>query len=202
MGKITDIKQQQRRENRVIIYVDDSYAFSLSIWQLSELKLKVGQDLNHEEIEKLTNKSEAGKLYDKTINWLAIRPRSRWEIAEFLDRKSKEENLKNKVLTKLDEKGHVNDAEFAQKWIQHRRLLKPMSTYRIKQELIKKRVPRELIDQEIEKDETSDVDTAVDLILKKRKKYSDDKKLMAYLSRQGFHYGTIKEALDRINEST
>ena len=43
--KITNIKQAVKNENRVNVYVDGKYSFSLDIAQLVDFKIKVGQDL-------------------------------------------------------------------------------------------------------------------------------------------------------------
>ncbi len=99
------------------------------------------------------------------------------------------------------EKKYIDDADFAERWVANRRLLKPISKLKLRQELLKKRVPKEIIDQTLNQDETDEKEVLVELIEKKRKisRYQDDRKLMEYLARQGFRYGDIKDALGQIN---
>ncbi|MDX1765712.1 MAG: RecX family transcriptional regulator [Candidatus Saccharimonadales bacterium] len=199
--KITDIKAQQKHQNRVSIDIDGEYSFSLTVWQLGNLKLKIGDELNPAQIEEYKDESNVGKLLDKTLNWLAIRPRSKWEVEDYLSRKTKDLELRNAVYDRVEQGGYIDDHDFAERWVSNRRLLKPMSKYRIKQELIKKRVPKEVIEDTLSKDETDEVEVAKELIIKRQKRYKDQQKLMAYMSRQGFSYGTIKQALSEIEES-
>jgi regulatory protein len=198
MGKITNLKQQVKRKDRVSVYVDGKYSFSLSTWQLGSVGISLGDEITKKQINEFKEKSEFGKLYDRTLMWLMLRPRSHWEVEDYLNRKSDNEASKKEILKRLDEKGYVNDRVFAERWIESRRLLKKVSKLKLRQELIKKRVPKEIIEESINADEISDLDVVKELITKKRKisRYQDDQKLMAYLARQGFSYGTIKQALD------
>lgn len=196
--KITNIKQQQKNKERVSIYVDGKYSFSLSMWQLGSAGLKLGQEIEEDEVVRLKDDSEFGKLYDRTLNWLYIRPRSKWELEDYLRRKSEDEKTREAIIKKVEEKNYINDADFAERWVANRRLLKPMSKLKLQQELVKKRVPKEIIEQTLQADETNEQEVLKEIIAKKRKisRYKDDKKLMEYLARQGFRYGDIKEALE------
>jgi hypothetical protein len=71
--KITSIKQQVKNPERVSIFVDDQYAFSLSLDELVREKLKNNQEIDQAELKKLKKLSEDGKgrLYNKitvTVN--------------------------------------------------------------------------------------------------------------------------------------
>lgn len=200
MGKVTDIKTQVKHKERVSIYVDGKYSFSLSVWQLGSMKIRIGDELDESQIDELKDSSETGKLYDKALNWLLIRPRSKWEIEDYLFRKTKDDALRARVFERIQANGFVNDVDFAQRWVNNRRLLKPMSTYRLKQELLKKRVPMEVIDETLQNDTTEDLDTVKQLIVKKQSRYKDQEKLMAYLARQGYSYGVIKQALEELED--
>ena len=76
--KITDIKQQAKRADRYSIYVDEKYAFSLSDSELLNLGLHVGQEFGAGELEDLKDKAVLDKAYDRALNLIARRPRSRW----------------------------------------------------------------------------------------------------------------------------
>lgn len=199
MGKITDIKEQARRPDRVSVYVDDKYSFSLTKDQALKSGLMVGQDLNPVETERLKDDSKFGKLRDNTFRWLAIRLRSRYEIEQYLDRKTEDNELKQRLLVMLEEMGYINDVKFAEGWIRNRILLRPVSQLRLKQELLQKRVPKEIIETALEQDAPDELAAAKLLIAKHSRRYKDRRKLMAYLGRQGFNYGTIKTALEQLD---
>ena len=197
MGRaITDIKQQDRRPQRVSIYLDGKYAFSLARDQLVQLGLKIGQNLTDSDVARLKDNSAYGKLRDLTYKWLSIRPRSAHEIDEYLNRKTADENLKNKVRQELGQYNYINDEEFAKKWITGRTAIKPMSRLRLKQELIQKRVPKDIIDEALNQADIDDLAAVKQVIAARSHRYPDRQKLLAYLSRQGFSYGDIKRALE------
>ncbi len=199
MPKITNIKQQVKNKDRISVYVDDKYSFSLSAWQFSSAGLKLGEDIDKERVEQLREESDFGKLHDRTLMWLMLRPRSTWEVEDYLRRKTDDGDVRTKLLAAFLEKKYIDDEDFAQRWVANRRLLKPVSKLKLRQELLKKRVPKEIIDQTLEADETNEADVLVELIAKKRKitRYQNDRKLMEYLARQGFRYGDIKDALEQ-----
>jgi regulatory protein len=126
-----------------------------------------------------------------------MRPRSAWELNDYLRRKNTEEPVAKKIIAKLTKLDLVNDVSFARSWVENRRLLKPVSKRRLQKELKQKRVDETIIEEALREDETDERDVLRDLIARKRKqsKYQDELKLMQYLARQGFSYTDIKSAL-------
>ena len=86
---ITDLKQGARNQNRVNVFVNNEYMFSLDLTQVVDYKLKVGKVLSAEELMKLKKASEFGKLYQRTLEWVLTRPRSTKETRDYLIRKIK-----------------------------------------------------------------------------------------------------------------
>lgn len=193
--RISSITQQIKRPDRFSIYLEGKYAFSLARDQFTKLGLKVGDEVDLQKIEQYKADSSFGKLRDKTYNWLSIRLRSQQEIVDYLKRKTDDEIQRQRVLALLAKQGYIDDAKFAAAWIRHRTFIKPMSKYRLKQELLQKRVPLTVIEDTLGEFELDDVTTLRQLIAKKTHRYPDKQKLMAYLARQGFSYDTIKQAL-------
>ncbi len=196
--KITDIKQQEKLKGRYSIFVDEKYAFSLSDTALLDAKLTVGQGLAQDELVAYKQMSTDDKLYGQVLRYLAIRSRSRWEIEAYFKRKNVSSETAEKIFTKLQELGLVDDKKFAKSWVENRRLLKPTSKRRLQLELKQKRISQDVIDEVLSEDETDETTVLRGLIVRKRRqtKYQDNEKLMAYLSRQGFNYSDIKDALE------
>lgn len=195
--KITAIKQQVKRQDRYSIYVDDKYLFSFSENELINSGLRKGQELTEQELLGLKDQAVLDKAYDRTLNLISHRPRSEWELRDYLKRKDYDEDVITQTLNRLSERGYVNDLDFAQRWVATRRLLKSTSKRRLSQELRQKRISDDVISEVLEADETDEPQVLRELVERKRKqtKYQDDLKLMQYLSRQGFNYDDIKSAL-------
>ena len=99
---VTDIKQAVKNENRVNVFVNDKYSFSLDIAQLVDFKIKKGQVITEADLEKYQNASEFGKLYQRTLEWVLVRPRSTREVREYLFKKAVQQKprkpfLKNRL---------------------------------------------------------------------------------------------------------
>jgi len=194
--KITEIKAQVKVPGRFSIFVDGKYTFSLSDTALLEEKLHVGQGLDAAEVKRLKQVSSDDKLYGQALRYVAIRPRSEWEIRSYLQRKSAPPALADQILSKLRNMRMVDDVNFSRAWIENRRLLRPTSKRKLQQELRAKHVNTEVIGQVLAADETDERTALRELIAKKRSRYPDKLKLMQYLARQGFGYDDIKAVID------
>ena len=91
-AKITDLKQGVKNQNRVNVFVDGKYSFSLDIAQVVDLGVKVGKLVTPEELEELKKASEFGKLYQRALEWVLVRPRSERETNDYLYKKIYEKN--------------------------------------------------------------------------------------------------------------
>ena len=96
--RITDIKQAIKNENRVNIFVNDKYAFSLDIAQVVDFKLKIGLLITEEQLAEYKKAGEFGKAYQRALEWVLMRPRSERELRDYLKRRTfkDEANLKKK----------------------------------------------------------------------------------------------------------
>ena len=212
---ITDIKQAVKNQNRVNIFVNGKYCFSLDIFQLTQLNIKVGSKFTKTEIENLEQQSEFGKLYALALNYCLMRPHSKKEISDYLWKKTLNRKLKNRktgefyekkgfskisveqVLNRLIEKKYIDDEKFAKFWVENRNQRKGSSIKKIKSELFSKGVSSDIIEQVLSESNRNDEDEIQKIIAKKAKKYTDEQKLIAYLARQGFSFDEIKKAISK-----
>ena len=218
--KITDISLQTRDKNRVNISVDGKYRFSLDVFQVGELGLKVGREYTDEELTVLEDESQFGKLYARAMEYCLTRPRSVKEMRDYLWRKTRpikkrspktgeiierpgvKSEITERLLARLIEKKYLDDEKFARFWLEHRFLQKGTSVRRLKLELAQKGIDRETIEQLVSENIRSDDEELQKIIAKKRYKYAgDEQKFMAYLARQGFSYDDIRSALNAKNDN-
>lgn len=194
--RITKLKQGVRDENRVNVFVDGKFVFSLDISQVVDFKLKVGQEISKEELSELEKASEFGKLYQRTLEWVLIRPRSERETYDYLKKKTFEkrldENYIGSIIEKLEDKKYLDDLKFAEWYVENRFVKKGVSRRRLEVELVKKGISREIINQVFSESERNDETEILKIIEKKRAKY-DDEKLIQYLVRQGFSYELVRD---------
>lgn len=113
-NRITDLKSGVRDQNRVNVFIDDKFTFSLDVSQVVDFHLKVGKTLSKQEIKDLEHASEYGKLYSSTLEWVLTRPHSVKETREYLERKRKKREFDNKI-RRENRKKLKEDPEFKQR---------------------------------------------------------------------------------------
>lgn len=211
--KITNLSSQIRNPDRVNVSIDGKYRFSLDISQITELGVKVGREVSEEELAILETESLFGKLYSLALNYSFSRPHSVRELRDYLYRKTLTTKFRTKkgevrerdgyspalttrVLEKLQHKGYVDDEKFARWWVENRNQTKGTSLRKLSAELRAKGVNGEIINDVLASSERNDGNELAKIIAKKRAKYPDEQKLIAYLARQGFRYDDIQAALN------
>lgn len=199
--KITAIKAQVKSESRVSLFVDDAFFCSVDMLQLAEMRLHAGQELSEELAEHIKNEGAFSKAYNRAINYLAIRPRSSKEIRDYLWRKKYAPEIAERVMERLDQKGYLQDQQFAKAWVQSRSLTKPMSRRRLSQELSQKGIKN---DAQADALASFDEESSLRQIIEKKGKlarYKNDKqKFIQYLARQGFSFDLIQLCLDQAED--
>jgi regulatory protein len=211
--KITSIAIQAKNKNRVNVSVDGKYRFSLDVFQVGDLGLKTGKEYTEEELEALETESQFGKLYARAMEYCLMRPHSAREVRDYLYRKTRTTKVKsrstgevserpgvsqeiaNRVFDRLLEKDYVNDEKFTRYWVENRKQRTGISGRKLAAELMSKGVSRDIIETFTKASERNDLDEIMKTIERKRRKYADDNKLIAYLLRQGYSYDDVKTAI-------
>ncbi|HSX45944.1 MAG TPA: RecX family transcriptional regulator [Candidatus Saccharimonadia bacterium] len=179
--KITAIRQQQKRADRYSVFVEGKYSFSLSESALLQSKLVSGQELSPQEVRDYKKLSADDKLYNRALRWVAMRPRTKWEVETYLARKDASPALISDILNKLSEIDLVDDEKFAETFLADRKLLRPSSKRKLVLELRKKRVPDEIVQKVMAEQAEDDEQIALQSVIERKRrqtKYQDNKKLM------------------------
>jgi regulatory protein len=217
--KITSISTQVHNPDRVNVSIDGKYQFSLDISQITDLGVRVGRELDDDELAVLETESQFGKLYSRALEYCLMRPHSVREVRDYLYRKTLRTKYKTRqgevrekegysptlatrVLEKLQQKRYVDDEQFARWWVETRNRTKGTSLRKLSNELRAKGVEMQIVEEVLAASDRADTDELQKLIAKKRTRYPDDTKLIQYLARQGFRYDDIAQALRGSDEFT
>lgn len=219
MAKITEIKPQKPRQTRPAsgrdrfnIYLDGKFAFGVSAETFIKENLKVGMDLDEQEVSCIIKNEGHEKLYQKALNFLSFRPRSESEVRDYLRSKmrlSKDDSalsrekikiLVNEIIERFKKSNYINDEEFAAWWVEQRRKGSSIKGSRlIKQELFAKGVDRELVSQLISGSEEEDYELAKKVI---EKKFGKLKKRSVRLSKKEVYARTKNDAAPDKDQET
>jgi len=194
---ITSITTQVKNPNRYSVFVDDAYSFSLSADALLDSRLVNGQELTENDVAHFKKLSAEDKAFNLTLAYVARRMRSEGELVDYFRRKDYAPELADQILERLRRLNFVDDAEFARRWVENRRMLRSSSAKKLRLELRQKKIADDIIQTVLAEDETDERQLLRELVAKKRKqsRYQDDQKLMRYLAGQGFNYDDIKATL-------
>jgi regulatory protein len=198
-GKITALRYQKKNPDRVSVYLDGKFAFGLPA--IVAARLKRGQFLSDAEVEALQAEGEEDKAYNRALNYLSYRPRSRREIDRYLQERGVPQEQIDAVVGRLERVGFLDDEAFARFWVENRERFRPRGLHALRYELRVKGVSGEIIDRVLET-----VDAAESAYRSAEKKARQlrsldqqtfYRKMIGFLSRRGFAYEVAREATDR-----
>ena len=193
------MRLQRRRRDRVNVYLDGDYAFSLQAILAAELRR--GQALSDVEIEALQARDAAESAYDAALRYLSYRPRSEREIRRYLARRELDEEAITEVLARLRRQGFSDDRAFAQFWVENREAFRPRGRYALRAELRLKGVDEGTIAAALEGvDEEESARRAAQGALRRLSRQDEPtfrRRMLGHLQRRGFGY----EVARRVTES-
>jgi len=136
--------------------------------------------------------------------YLSHRDRSARETADHLKKKGFEEAVVQETLQYLKEANYLDDRRFAEHWARTRAENRQYGKYRLRQELLGKGLPQDLIDETLDTlfETIQEIDLARAVVEKKFPSMQDlpaDKRknrLIGLLQRKGFSLDIIYKVLD------
>lgn len=194
-GTITALCIQKKRADRVSVFIDDAYAFSLQ--DIVAVELRRGQWLSDDEIAALVERDAGERAYERALNYLSYRPRSERELRQYLGRKDTAEEDIDATVSRLQRARLLDDAQFAQFWVENRQTFRPRGLWGLKAELRQKGVDSTIIDDVLE--EVDEREAAWRVARGQVHRYGKleehvfCRRFVAFLQRRGFGYGVSQE---------
>ena len=196
-GTITALEPQKRSKDRINVFLDGEYAFSLAIF--SAINLKLGVLLSDEEITRLRATDEVERARTRTLDYLSYRPRSEWEVREYLRKREISSSAIDTVVNALCEVNLIDDNAFAQYWLENRAQFRPKGKRILTRELRQKGVSSQLIDEALE---GYDEEQAASRVFTEQARRLTNlphdvfrRRLIERMARRGFSYDLILELL-------
>jgi regulatory protein len=200
MPMITALEVQQRNRQRVNVSLDGEFAFGLAMRYA--VFLKKGQELTANQVAELQAKDGIEKAYERTLNYLSYRPRSTAEVRQYLKKLDIAEPASNEIIERLQADNLLNDARFAQLWVDSRTNFRPKSQQLLKAELRQKGLDPTIADSAVQ--DVDDSTLALALAQKRLPRLAalsqqeQRQKLSAFLGRRGFRFSIINSVLRQV----
>lgn len=203
-GTITSIEPQVRDDTRMNIAINGEFAFGLHADIVLEHRLREGQLLDTELIAQLLAEDEIKKATMAALNLIAFRSRASGELRTKLREKGYSANAASAAVSRMEELGYLNDADFADRWIENRQEHRPRSRKLLQQELREKGIDAEIIADVMAETEIDEVADALALAQKKAAGMmaldveTRQRRLSGFLARRGYGYDVIRQVLEQI----
>lgn len=206
-GEITKLAVQKNNPDRVSVFVDGTFAFGVHQDLVLKYRLHAGRTLTAEAWETIVGDDRVEKAKARALDYLAHKPRTEAEVRRKLRRKDYATPIVDSVIARLHELNYLDDARYAEQYVERRFASKGYGPVRIRQELYKRGLDRSLAETAV--DDFFTDDRALDAAREKAEKRwpriarEDDPrkrrdKLYRYLKRRGYTYDTIRVVIDEI----
>lgn len=196
--KITDISVQKKDKNRANLYLDNAFYMGLNIETIVKNKLKVGDFVDKNELNKIAFESEKITAFEKAVTYIEKSLKTKKQVATYLSQKGYAESVIDYCVEKLCSYHYVDDTEYASLYV--KTYSKKYGVYKIKNDLILKGIDKEIIDEALKSIEDSN-DVALGIAEKylanKEKDIKNKQKAYKHLMSKGF---TSEESLNAIKK--
>jgi regulatory protein len=154
-----------------------------------------------------TPQAERGRRpMDAALGYLSARARTVREVERYLDGQNYGESEVQQTVERLQELGYLNDAEFAGEFVRTRLNTKPVSRYKLQEQLYSHELPRDIVEQALE---AVDDDVEKQNAVLVARKYAEqmrtlsreerDRRLMQRMVGRGFSYDVSRLALETLD---
>lgn len=203
--EITSI-EKNRKNNRLSVYIDERFAFTISEEDYLSLNLYEKKELTVETVSYIKNTLNFREAKAKAVRYLSLKLRTEQEVWKKLHDDGYEQECIEKVISELKAIGYINNKLYAQKYVFDRSKLKPLSKKMMKRELKVRGISEDIIDEVLDDWKVEDNVVAEGLLKRKFGKYDLDnekvrKKAYMFLMHRGFSVSTIKEALQSMSSN-
>lgn len=202
MSVITKIEIQKKNKERVNLFLDNEYAFSISTELVYKEGLRVNLNVDIEKLKDLAEKEEMLRCKNSAIRIIERNYKTEKEVRNKLIEKGYNENAINNAIDFLQKYNFLNDNTYTKMYVKDK--LNSQGSNKIKYTLMKKGISKEMIEEELQNiDRDDEKKVAMELAQKKLssiKKSENDKykisgKLYRFLTSKGYNYDIVKETV-------
>ena len=194
--RITSLRQVTAEH--VTVVFDEGTEVKSTLGTVTELRLFAGRELNGQDLEILSRQSRRALAREKALELVSQRQMSAKELSKKLRDKGADEDTADYCVRWILERGLLDEERYAAAIVRHYSA-KGYGAGRLRQELQKRGIPRELMDEALEERprDTEKLDSFVAARLKEPDDRDAVRKLSAALYRRGYSAEEIRGALER-----
>jgi regulatory protein len=193
--------------NDIRVTFDDGSVIVIDYRTVFDFGLRVHDELSQPKMNELKHHSSLQKCKDSSFRYLSMRLHSIKELKQKLKLKKYDEQIIEEVTAKLLQNNYLNDEKFAEQFIKDKTALKKMGSTKIKIELLKRGIPKEIISEKLKivsNDESFDnclqlAQKKINLLRSRSKEIKNEKnKVYSFLLSKGYESETIASVLNKL----
>lgn len=197
---IQELKPSQHVEGRWLAVLEDGSILRVSKNQIADFALYAGRELSDEEAERLLQAIETENFRAYALRVVTDTPKSRKMLLKNLEEKDCPPEQAGQIADWLEDMGLLDDRRYAADVVELY-VRKGYGERKIRDELYRRGIPRELWDDALSQVEDEENASAIDAFLEKKLKGSHDprdvKRASDALARRGYRWPEISDALRR-----
>ncbi len=204
------IRIEKKNERNVVVFLDNNEKLFLSYEVFLKNGLKKNSEISESRFNLLIEENQKYFIKLKAFDYLSRRLHSAYELKNKLKLKGYNGDFITDILNELKENGYLDDQKFCMQFAEEKSFLKKWSRAKIKVELKKKGINRDIITSvlALNNEEDSEFTNAQSIAEKKLRSlksrnipYDDiEKRLFSFLSQRGFDYELIVRVVTSIIE--
>lgn len=197
------ILKYKKIKNKYRVYFDNDIKIDLNDNIILRYELLLKKEIDNKTFDKLVLDNNKEDIYNKAVNYISIKIRSREEIYNYLNKKGYEKEDIVNTINRLEKNNLINDDLYIKSYIHDKFYLSSDGLNKIKKYLIDLRLDESIIDKYIEEIDREDIidklNKLVDKKIKSNKTYSGNilkMRLVNYFYELGYDKSDIEEVLN------
>lgn len=201
--KITKIEIQKRNKDRVNVFVDEEYAFSLHAEIVYKNNIRIGQEITKDFIENISEVEEQKQANTYALNLISRAFKTEKQIRTKMNEKGFKESHIDSTVDMLKSYKYIDDTLYTKNYISDSVNFTKSGKNKIKTKLYQKGIDSETIKEMIDElvDDEQQFNAALEIGAKKYKTIREtdirkkNQKLTSFLQYRGFSFDIIKKVL-------
>ena len=170
------LKYKKISKNKYKVFLDNNTDIILYEDIIIKYELLLTKKIDN--IDIIINDNNNYLVYDNALKYINIKMRCEKEIKEYLEKKNIDDKLIYDTINKLKNNGYINDKLYVKSFISDKIRLNKEGINKIRNELIKLDIDKNIIEDELSKVDISDINCNLERLIDKRinsnKSYAGD----------------------------
>lgn len=202
-GVITSISIQKKNSTRYSVYVNEKFLIGVSDNSLVKFALSKGKSIDQELLDAIQVNEEKWAIHSFCLRLLGRRDHASFELKQKATKKGYSSIYLDTICSDLEEKGYINNTEFAKKFARDKFEFNNWGTQKIRNELMRKGLQKDDITSALDEINKEDmIDKMNHLFEKSRLKFQRvdplkrKKKIFDFFLRKGYEPEIILNSMD------